>query len=73
MKTKLDELKARAKELESKMDAIIKADGKISDWHALRDELNIIKNIKIPCEMNRQRPIPVSGYDVPTYQIPRYV
>lgn len=72
-KTKLDELRAKAKELESKMDAIVKSDGKISDWHALRDELNIVQNIKIPCEMNRQKPIVGGGYDLPTYQVPQYV
>ena len=72
-KNKLDELRAKAKELEKQMDAIIKADGKISDWHALRDELNIVQNIKIPAEMNRHKPIPVGGYGVPTYQVPRYV
>ena len=69
----LKKLQDKAKELETKMDDIIKADGKISDWHALRDELNIIQNIKIPCELNRLKPIPVGGYHAQTYQVPNYV
>ena len=69
----LKKLQDKAKELETKMDAIIKADGKISEWQTLRDELNIIQNIKIPIELNRSKPLPVGGYQVQTYQVPHYV
>ena len=70
---KLRELQDKAKSLEKQMDDIINADGKISDWQALRDELSIVQNIKIPCEMNRINPIIVDGHDLPTRKAPQYV
>ena len=71
--TRLDRLQKEARETEQQMDAIIKNDGRISDWQELRDKLNILKNIKIPAELNRVRPVTTNNYDVHIYQIPRYV
>lgn len=69
----LKKLQEQARRLESEMDDIVENDGRISDWQAKRDELNIIKNIKIPAELNRQRPIQQGGYEAHIYSVPRHV
>lgn len=69
----LRQLQAKEKELEKKMDEIIRNDGSISDWQKLRDQLNIISNHKIPAEMNRCSVRKPTDDGVHVYSIPRYV